>query len=98
MGCFTLPKDPRHQLTPLSRALHANDDYPARTGGTQSGGSFGTGSRIKLHYTRAIIDAIHSGALGSVPTQPDPVFGFEVVPHCQGVPSECLRPENTWAD
>ncbi len=28
-----------------------------------SGGAYGIGSRIKLKYTRAIIDAIHSGAL-----------------------------------
>jgi phosphoenolpyruvate carboxykinase (ATP) len=62
------------------------------------GGSFGTGSRIKLRYTRAIIDAIHSGALASAPTQPDPVFGFEVVTECPDVPSKCLLPENTWAD
>jgi phosphoenolpyruvate carboxykinase (ATP) len=63
-----------------------------------SGGSYGTGSRIALRYTRAIIDAIHSGALATAPTQPDPVFGFEVVTECPEVPSKCLLPENTWAD
>ena len=63
-----------------------------------SGGSYGTGARIKLRYTRAIIDAIHSGALASAATKPDPVFGFEVVTACPDVPQEILWPENTWSD
>jgi phosphoenolpyruvate carboxykinase (ATP) len=63
-----------------------------------SGGSYGVGSRIKLKYTRAIIDAIHSGALADVATQPDPVFGLAVPTSCPDVPSEMLQPRNTWAD
>jgi len=63
-----------------------------------SGGAYGTGSRIKLRYTRAIIDAIHSGALASVPTQDDPVFGLAVPASCPEVPAEMLMPKTTWAD
>ena len=63
-----------------------------------SGGSYGVGSRIKLKYTRAIIDAIHSGALAEVPTQIDPVFGLAVPTECPEVPTEMLQPRNTWAD
>ncbi|MEO5714965.1 MAG: phosphoenolpyruvate carboxykinase (ATP) [Luteolibacter sp.] len=63
-----------------------------------SGGIYGTGSRIKLKYTRAIIKAIHSGALALSPTRRDTVFGFEVVMECPEVPSEILWPENTWSD
>lgn len=63
-----------------------------------SGGSYGTGARIELRYTRAIIDAIHSGALATAPTKTDPVFGFEVVTQCPEVPPEILWPENTWDD
>ncbi|HEY0992253.1 MAG TPA: phosphoenolpyruvate carboxykinase (ATP) [Kofleriaceae bacterium] len=63
-----------------------------------SGGSYGVGSRIKLKYTRAIIDAIHSGALADVPTQIDPVFGLAVPTECPEVPTEMLQPRNTWAD
>jgi phosphoenolpyruvate carboxykinase (ATP) len=63
-----------------------------------SGGSYGKGSRIKLKFTRAIIDAIHSGALKSSPTKTDSTFGFEVVAQCPGVPSEILIPEMTWDD
>jgi phosphoenolpyruvate carboxykinase (ATP) len=63
-----------------------------------SGGAYGTGSRIKLKYTRAIIDAIHSGALANVPTVEDPIFGFQVPTTCPEVPAEMLTPRNTWAD
>jgi phosphoenolpyruvate carboxykinase (ATP) len=63
-----------------------------------SGGAFGVGKRIKLAYTRAIVNAIHSGALANAKTQKDPVFGFEVITECPGVPSEILNPRNTWAD
>jgi phosphoenolpyruvate carboxykinase (ATP) len=63
-----------------------------------SGGAYGVGQRIKLVHTRTIIDAIHNGTLAKVRTQPDPVFGFELVPECLGVPSEILVPRNSWAD
>jgi phosphoenolpyruvate carboxykinase (ATP) len=63
-----------------------------------SGGAYGTGSRIKLKYTRAIIDAIHAGTLRDVPTTIDPVFGLAVPQSCPNVPSEMLVPRNTWAD
>jgi phosphoenolpyruvate carboxykinase (ATP) len=63
-----------------------------------SGGAYGVGSRIKLAHTRAIIDAIHNGTLSTVRTVPDPVFGFNVVPECLGVPGEILVPRKAWAD
>jgi phosphoenolpyruvate carboxykinase (ATP) len=63
-----------------------------------SGGGHGIGKRIKLAHTRAILDAIHRGELAGAMTRRDPVFGFEVVTACPGVPSEILRPRDTWAD
>ena len=63
-----------------------------------SGGAYGVGKRIKLAHTRSIIDAIHSGTLAKVRTQPDPVFGLDVVPECLGVPNEILVPRHAWAD
>jgi phosphoenolpyruvate carboxykinase (ATP) len=63
-----------------------------------SGGPFGLGSRMKLAYTRAIIDAIHAGQLADAPTVPDPVFGINVVTRCPGVPEEVLIPRETWTD
>ncbi|MEM7577996.1 MAG: phosphoenolpyruvate carboxykinase (ATP) [Planctomycetota bacterium] len=63
-----------------------------------SGGGVGKGNRIKLKYTRAIVDAIHRGTLDQSPTQPDPTFGFAVVTSCPDVPDELLIPQNTWPD
>ena len=63
-----------------------------------SGGGFGVGSRMKLKYTRAIVDAIHAGALAKVSTVEDPIFGLAVPTECPGVPTDMLVPRNTWAD
>jgi phosphoenolpyruvate carboxykinase (ATP) len=56
------------------------------------------GKRISLRHTRAIIDAIHSGALAGAKTDRDPVFGLHVVTECPQVPAEILVPRRTWAD
>ncbi|MGD8858515.1 MAG: phosphoenolpyruvate carboxykinase (ATP) [Myxococcales bacterium] len=63
-----------------------------------SGGAYGTGKRMRLSYTRAIVDAIHDGSLGDVETKTDPVFGVEVPVTCPNVPDEVLDPRSTWAD
>ena len=63
-----------------------------------SGGPFGVGKRVKLAYTRAIVDAIHDGTLKDAPTETDPVFGLEVPIECPGVPAEILIPRKTWSD
>ncbi|UOB18991.1 phosphoenolpyruvate carboxykinase (ATP) [Abyssalbus ytuae] len=61
-----------------------------------TGGAYGKGSRMKLKYTRAMIDAIHSNAFANVTTEADPHFGFEIPTSCPDVPSEILIPRNTW--
>jgi len=63
-----------------------------------SGGSYGTGHRMKLAYTRCIIDAIHAGELATAPTEKDPIFGLHVVTACPNVPDDILIPRNTWKD
>lgn len=63
-----------------------------------TGGSYGEGSRIKLKYTRAMIDAIHSGAFDAKVFSRDAHFGFEIPSECPGVPDALLHPKNTWAD
>ena len=62
-----------------------------------SGGAYGTGKRMALPHTRAIVDAIHDGALQDVDTVTDELFGLAVPTSCPGVPSEILMPKNTWA-
>jgi phosphoenolpyruvate carboxykinase (ATP) len=63
-----------------------------------SGGGYGVGSRMKLSYTRAVMDAINAGQLSDAPTEKDPFFGFNVVTSCEGVPAEMLLPRTSWTD
>ncbi len=63
-----------------------------------SGGAYGVGDRIKLPYTRAVIDAIHDGSLRGPQFDTDPIFGLSFPAACPGVPSEMLNPRNTWND
>ncbi|MDT4898230.1 MAG: phosphoenolpyruvate carboxykinase [Acidobacteriota bacterium] len=63
-----------------------------------SGGPYGTGQRMKIKYTRAMIRAILTGTLAGVETMPDPVFGLNIPTSCPDVPPEVLIPRNTWAD
>lgn len=63
-----------------------------------SGGSYGTGQRISLKNSRAIIDAIHSGELSKSPTAADSQFGLDVVQSCPNVPNEVLNPIDAWGD
>jgi phosphoenolpyruvate carboxykinase (ATP) len=63
-----------------------------------SGGAYGTGSRMKLSYTRAMVRAALSGALDSVAVRTDPVFGLAVPTAIEGVPANVLDARGTWKD
>jgi len=63
-----------------------------------SGGAYGTGERIKLAYTRAMITAALNGDLTEVTYTEHPVFGLQMPTTCEGVPSTLLNPKNTWSD
>lgn len=63
-----------------------------------SGGAYGTGSRMSLGYTRALINGIHDGSIAEAPMEVDPVFGLSVPADCSHVPSEILLPRRSWAD
>jgi phosphoenolpyruvate carboxykinase (ATP) len=63
-----------------------------------SGGAYGTGKRMKLPYTRAMVKAALSGALESATYVDDPVFRVGVPTAVPGVPSEILHARNTWTD
>lgn len=75
---------------------HGTRVWLVNTGWT--GGAYGTGSRIKLAYTRAIIDAINFGRLDDAPTVADPFFKIHTVTAVPEVPSSILVPRETWKD
>ena len=63
-----------------------------------SGGAFGTGSRIKLAYTRAMVTAALNGTLEDAEYAHDDRFNLEIPLNIEGVPSEIMIPRNTWDD
>jgi phosphoenolpyruvate carboxykinase (ATP) len=63
-----------------------------------TGGPYGTGHRMSIKYSRAMLRAAMSGELDDVECVTDPVFGLQVPTSCPGVPEEVLQPRNTWTD
>lgn len=61
-------------------------------------GPYGSGYRIPLPFTRALIRAVLHQTLKDVPFRTHPLFGFETPLHCEGVPDEILDPINGWND
>ena len=58
----------------------------------------GTGKRMKLSYTRAMVTAALTGEIEKSEFVTDPTFGVQVPTSIEGVPSELLIPANTWDD
>jgi phosphoenolpyruvate carboxykinase (ATP) len=100
-SCFGAPFLPLHpgeyaRMLGERIARHGAGVWLVNTGWT--GGAYGTGSRMKLAHTRAMVTAVLSGALDRAEFVTDPVFGIEVPTAVPGVPGEVLAPRNTWAD
>jgi phosphoenolpyruvate carboxykinase (ATP) len=100
-SCFGAPFLPLHpgeyaRMLGERIAKHGAGVWLVNTGWT--GGAYGTGSRMKLAHTRAMVTAVLSGALDRAEFVTDPVFGIEVPTAVPGVPGEVLAPRNTWAD
>jgi phosphoenolpyruvate carboxykinase (ATP) len=77
-------------------ARHRSRVWLVNTG--WSGGAYGTGSRMKIAFTRAMISAALAGALDHVPYERDPAFGLEIPTVCPGVPAEVLNPQRAWSN
>lgn len=75
---------------------HGAQVFLVNTGWT--GGEYGTGSRMKLSYTRAMVRAAIDGKLTDVETIQDSVFGLNIPTSIEGVPTEVLNPRDAWAD
>ncbi|WKZ57133.1 MAG: phosphoenolpyruvate carboxykinase (ATP) [Bdellovibrionota bacterium] len=84
------------ELLAANMKKHNASVWLVNTGWT--GGSYGTGKRMKLVHTRAIIDAIHSGQLRDARTKQDSIFGLQMITEVPNVPAESLNPREAWAD
>jgi phosphoenolpyruvate carboxykinase (ATP) len=99
--CFGAPFMPRHpsDYGNMLRDLidkHQVDCWLVNTGWT--GGKYGTGKRMPIKATRALLDAALSGTLKAQPMRADPLFGFQVPTSLPGVDPTILNPRETWSD
>jgi len=56
------------------------------------------GSRMKIGFTRSIINAVLNGDLKNVPMTTEPFFGLQIPKECPGVPADILNTRNTWSN
>ncbi len=99
--CFGAPFMPRHpsvygNLLKERIARGGVTCWLVNTGWT--GGSYGTGSRMPIKATRALLNAALDGSLAQAEMRTDPNFGFKVPVSVPGVDAKILDPRSTWAD
>ena len=100
-ACFGAPFMPLHP-TKYAEMLSSKmkeagvNVWLINTGWT--GGAYGTGSRMKLKYTRAMITQALEGHLDDVEFVQHPIFGLSMPTTCENVPDEVLNPKGTWSD
>ena len=99
--CFGAPFMPRRpevygKLLQAKIAKHGATCWLVNTGWT--GGAYGTGRRMPIKATRALLTAALDGSLAGGAFRRDPNFGFEVPVAVPGVDAALLDPRGTWAD
>ncbi|QIE46898.1 phosphoenolpyruvate carboxykinase [Pseudohalocynthiibacter aestuariivivens] len=97
--CFGAPFMPRRpevygNLLKAKIAKHGATCWLVNTGWT--GGAYGTGARMPIKATRALLTAALDGSLSNVEFRKDPNFGFDVPKDAPGVPTVLLDPRRTW--
>ncbi len=99
--CFGAPFMPRRpevygKLLQEKIAKFGASCWLVNTGWT--GGAFGTGKRMPIRATRALLTAALNGTLAGAEFRRDPNFGFDVPVSVAGVDDALLDPRQTWAD
>ncbi len=99
--CFGAPFMPRRPeaygaLLRDKIATHGATCWLVNTGWT--GGAYGTGSRMPIKATRALLAAALDGSLSSATFRKDANFGFDVPVTVPGVDATLLDPRATWDD
>ncbi|KAL9086854.1 MAG: hypothetical protein Q9159_003942 [Coniocarpon cinnabarinum] len=74
---------------------HNANAWLLNTGWVGAGATTG-GKRCPLKYTRAILDAIHSGELAKAEFETYETFNLSVPKTCTNVPDELLNPKKSW--
>ena len=99
--CFGAPFMPRHpsvygNLLKKRIAEGGAQCWLVNTGWT--GGKYGTGNRMPIKATRALLNAALDGSLNDGEFRQDRNFGFDVPVAVPGVDTAILDPRSTWSD
>ena len=99
--CFGAPFMPRRpevygQMLQEQMARHGATCWLVNTGWTE--GAYGTGRRMPIAATRALLASALDGSLVEGAFRKDPNFGFDVPVALTGVDSVLLDPRKTWAN
>ncbi|MGR3625505.1 MAG: phosphoenolpyruvate carboxykinase (ATP), partial [Limimaricola sp.] len=99
--CFGAPFMPRRpeeygKLLQDKIGNHGATCWLVNTGWT--GGAYGTGKRMPIAATRALLAAALDGTLAEGAFRMDVNFGFDVPVSVEGVDAALLDPRGTWAD
>ena len=97
--CFGAPFMPRHpsvygNLLKERIARGGVTCWLVNTGWT--GGPYGTGKRMPIKATRALLNAALDGSLNEAEFRTDPNFGVDVPVSVPGVDGSILDPRGTW--
>lgn len=99
--CFGAPFMTLHPTVYAELLKHKIDAHHVRCWLVNTGwigGGYRVGSRIKIAYSRAIVNAAIDGSLTHVAFEKEPFLGLMVPTSCPNVPTEILNPRNVWAD
>ena len=99
--CFGAPFLPRHPEVygKMLAELIERDGaqvWLVNTGWT--GGAYGTGQRMSIKHTRALLRAALDGSLAKAEFVQEPFFGLSIPKAVEGIPAEVLNPRESWAD
>ncbi len=97
-GAPFLPRRPEEYGKLLEKLIeqHGASCWLVNTGWT--GGKYGTGKRMAIGHTRALLRAVLDGSLNNAQFSPDPFFGLMIPRDVPGIPNEVLDPRRSWTD
>lgn len=95
-GAPFLPLRPKVYAEMLRERIRKHDSkvWLVNTGWT--GGPYGQGHRMNIHFTRAMVKHALSGELNNVVFEKHAIFGFDIPTSCPDVPADVLNPRKTW--
>ena len=100
-ACFGAPFMPRRpeiygRMLSERIARHGATCWLVNTGWT--GGAYGTGRRMSIAHTRALLAAVLDGSLADARFVTEPFFGLSLPQDVPGIPNAVLDPRQAWSD